>query len=1629
MSILKKTICLLLTAFIALISTVSAYAQDSQPVSEPSGDEDPAPSESAVTAELSDVYGQVDTSSAPVVSTLLTDEAWSRFSSDLDKILNFTPVEDEVVAAALNRSHTLMSDGSGAGLSANRTDKVRILGDSLSTSGWVYVVDKDAMCFILQDENGKGISGALVTISYLNDKGERITRSVMGTEGNTPGIAVFDEIPDYFTGIVDIQAEGYRAMSILDKTMGAGEHYTMVLSRSLPNELYIRGADLSGKDLVNEETNLFLVKTDTEDLVMKIIITKTGSETLPDSIELVSETRGKTILTLSDSSSYTYDQNTKVYIASKRWAEQSAGLFAEDDIVSVKFGGYEQRLQHLTVKNATLTQGVRDTNMPVTQKPMPGNAADKLGGSGWLNITANIFKVPVTFGIFPDGTGIIMASYDITRLDPNTQYKYSSLFDKSWNPKTLSASEPAFQVFQKSFWENAEKVKGGKQKLDSPDKVKCLSNWSYDFSMSFSIFLRSCYNKDTDDSYGTGGLVFCGSLSGGLTEYFLFTAGPVVIPAYVGFEGSFAINTSMSFSFNMDTPPDGEIDSATWKYASDGDTDITARVDVLVGFSVFGGVGVKGVLGASAVGYANMDIAVLMGKGKGSVFTAEPHSLIDLLYGLRFDYYILFFNGSIKLDSLNKAVRLYDSEDVKSLDAADLPQIEFTDLSLEGCAAEMTPLAAEGSENTDRAYLLGGDSQDLGTGISDVDGWSYPDNQAQFVTTKNHTALFRIVSRGNKTSLVYQHQNTLTGELAKTVFEVPLPEGETRSVAEFVAVANKTDQGDPEYEDLVYIGAILADNNAATDEERIRSTDVAAFVVDLDIYKTTESVIISDPAVKGQEFYSAPKPAGKGRQYSVAYASTHLYEDTDSPEKLMGVIRGNTVNYVSSPDPSDGTARRYVNIGGGQLYSTGAIVEGEPSFWVVDQIGSTDKTLQMKGFESDGHYSADRMHMIQIDISDYPLVNFNYDPIVTNWQYVNGCNYFIADGSVYWMRKVYDQGESTYVWEPEKVINGDGVASADNRYEMILNNDQTAIYIIGVLGDYDVNVEEGTAVRTYNRVQIRTLITESYGGSQRSTLHGPLTFKFAYGESITNFTAAYNRPSIENKGLSLLYSTPIESGSDQPPQVAKLRMWKQEADKGMRITGLTIRDYVVKDNQVYFVAYPSLRNYGYARENDVVYIVTDEEGRTLTLTDGRYDLPSDHVFPGVDLYPGDVRTDTLMIKPHPDWAKNEEHEVRVEIPDSYYYSGDIEEITDTAKLKADNTSLTARNALVGTRHYVSMAITNNTFTGRNVPTIRVELDYGSAPVKRRASDLTFELPAGDMLYMYDAKGESLAQHSYHFDLDMHDIWEDGLKDGLRGAYFSLVDENGVQQSNEVIYLSNPAEPMKYTVLGTKTKEDGGPLAGAVIAIYEAGSDEVLDQAVSREDGTFTFYGLSEGDYKVRELEAPEGYALCKDEIAINAMGDEPVIRIGLCNALVRGSVQVELSDEDNAETMLSGAVFTVYADGKEAGVLREGAKGVYTLEGLTYGTYELRLSSAPEGYTGEGPWTVTIAEDGQTVKIRASCKSVDSKEPDDPDRKPAPETGDQNSLILYQILCTLSLAAALLIILYFRRENVQEDHE
>lgn len=174
-------------------------------------------------------------------------------------------------------------------------------------------------------------------------------------------------------------------------------------------------------------------------------------------------------------------------------------------------------------------------------------------------------------------------------------------------------------------------------------------------------------------------------------------------------------------------------------------------------------------------------------------------------------------------------------------------------------------------------------------------------------------------------------------------------------------------------------------------------------------------------------------------------------------------------------------------------------------------------------------------------------------------------------------------------------------------------------------------------------------------------------------------------------------------------------------------------------------------------------------------------------------------------------------------------------------------------------------------------------------------------------------------------------------------------------ADSVVILEN--DPTKVTLV--KQDGEGNSLAGAVFSleISQNGAwtrireDEAL---VSGQDGSLVIEGLAEGDYRITETKAPEGYILNRVPVLFTLSKNEE----GKVLPLVLNPVQnyqgsIELIKQNEAGEPLSGAKFELRKTDEENKLIAEitsDKNGKIHYEGLAPGSYELVEVEALEGY-------------------------------------------------------------------------------
>lgn len=148
----------------------------------------------------------------------------------------------------------------------------------------------------------------------------------------------------------------------------------------------------------------------------------------------------------------------------------------------------------------------------------------------------------------------------------------------------------------------------------------------------------------------------------------------------------------------------------------------------------------------------------------------------------------------------------------------------------------------------------------------------------------------------------------------------------------------------------------------------------------------------------------------------------------------------------------------------------------------------------------------------------------------------------------------------------------------------------------------------------------------------------------------------------------------------------------------------------------------------------------------------------------------------------------------------------------------------------------------------------------------------------------------------------------------------------------------------------KQDEKGQPLAGAVFGLFGAG-DSPLMTAASDEDGIVQFNRIPNGQYTIREIQAPEGYLLSHETLSLTMdaawqNSHEPLATF--TNQLKR----IMLLKTDTAGHPLPGVGFSLInaATGEIAETQVSDENGLFVFTGFQDGDWMVRENEAPAGF-------------------------------------------------------------------------------
>ena len=152
---------------------------------------------------------------------------------------------------------------------------------------------------------------------------------------------------------------------------------------------------------------------------------------------------------------------------------------------------------------------------------------------------------------------------------------------------------------------------------------------------------------------------------------------------------------------------------------------------------------------------------------------------------------------------------------------------------------------------------------------------------------------------------------------------------------------------------------------------------------------------------------------------------------------------------------------------------------------------------------------------------------------------------------------------------------------------------------------------------------------------------------------------------------------------------------------------------------------------------------------------------------------------------------------------------------------------------------------------------------------------------------------------------------------------------------------------------TKTGSEGKPLQGAVFGLYNdaAAAEKPIDIQQTDKNGKALFADLAAGTYYVKEITAPNGYAL-SDEVHtfIIGNGENAAWDCGktITNQLKKYTLKLTKKGDDG--NLLEGVEFTLSGSEINPMTAESGPNGVVSFEGLAFGTYTITESKTPEGY-------------------------------------------------------------------------------
>ena len=182
-------------------------------------------------------------------------------------------------------------------------------------------------------------------------------------------------------------------------------------------------------------------------------------------------------------------------------------------------------------------------------------------------------------------------------------------------------------------------------------------------------------------------------------------------------------------------------------------------------------------------------------------------------------------------------------------------------------------------------------------------------------------------------------------------------------------------------------------------------------------------------------------------------------------------------------------------------------------------------------------------------------------------------------------------------------------------------------------------------------------------------------------------------------------------------------------------------------------------------------------------------------------------------------------------------------------------------------------------------------------------------------------------------------------------------------------FTNPEQPIA-TIINVpneivirKVDQNGKPLAGAAFGLFDA-FGERFAVATSDENGMVRFTKVPYGCYTIRELSAPDGYLISKEEITVTIdadyrSSDKPIATVK--NHFKR----VQFIKVDTSGKYLPGVEFSLInaVTHEVVETIVSNDKGEFIFTKFDYGDWIIRETAAPEGYNRMEDYLLHVDED------------------------------------------------------------------